>query len=87
MRIPTTKFEIMTLLHSVDESEAPAKLNPGLTVSQAKKIMIDGIKGMKEDRFHNTSGDILALSNALAVIHNRKTRMIRTEVRKALASA
>lgn len=84
MKIPTTVFEVMTLLKSVPDSEKPAAINPGLSVTQAKDIMIKAIK-KREGSFSNNSRDIMTLTNALAVIHHRKTRKIRQEVRKVLA--
>lgn len=84
MKIPTTVFEVMTLLKSVPDSEKPAAINPGLTVTQAKDILIKAIEKREKD-FSNNSGDILTLTNALAVVHHRKTRKIRQEVRKVLS--
>lgn len=83
MRIPLTVFEVMTLLNSVEDSDKPSVINPGLTVTQAKTIMINGIKNRTDD-FSNSPHDVLTLSNALSVIHGRKPRGIRTEIYKVL---
>jgi len=84
MKIPTTIFEIMTLLKSIDDSDKPSVINPGLTVTQAKDIMIKGIRD-RSGSFSNNSRDVSTLTNALSVIYGRKPRGIRPLVRKALA--
>lgn len=84
IKVPTTIFEVMTLLKAVPDSETPSKINPGLTVSQSKDIMVRAIQD-RTGSFSNTGSDILTLTNALAVIYDRKTRGIRPAVRDALA--